>query len=76
FGASRPSSVTSENGYTWIDASQLPLVPLFLIYRNNQISENFIHYTAADIRPGEVVTPQDMGEYYPSGIYVDPMDFE
>lgn len=76
FGAPRPSSVTSENGYTWIDASQLPLVPLFLIYRNNQISENFIHYTAADIRPGEVVTPQDMGEYYPSSIYVDPMDFE
>ncbi|MDE5414255.1 hypothetical protein [Alkalihalobacterium chitinilyticum] len=76
FGASRPSSVTPENGFTWIDASQLPLVPLFLFYRNNQISENFLHHTAADVPTNEIVTPQDMGNYYPFGKYVDTMFFE
>jgi hypothetical protein len=76
FGASRPSSVTSENGFTWVDASQLPLVPLFLFYRNNQISQNFLQHTAANVPTNEIVTPQDMGEYYPSGKYVDTMYFE
>jgi hypothetical protein len=76
FGAPRPSSVTSKNGFTWVDASQLPLVPLFLFYRNNQISQNFLNHTAANVPKGEIVTPQDMGKYYLSGKYVDPMYFE
>jgi hypothetical protein len=76
FGAQRPSSVTSENGFTWVDASQLPLVPLFLMYRNNQISQNFLHQTAAEVPPGEMVTAEDMGEYYLAGQYLDPIDFE
>ncbi|WP_093054206.1 hypothetical protein [Salipaludibacillus aurantiacus] len=74
FGAQRPSGVTPENGFTWVDASQLPLVPLFLIYRNNQISQNF-PYTAEDVPKNKIVTPQDMGKYYPCGEYVDPNYF-
>lgn len=76
FGAPRPSSVTSENGFTWVDASQLPFIPLFLFYRNNQISQKFLPYTATDVPTNEIVTPQAMGEYYPLGKYVDPMYFE
>lgn len=60
FGAPRPSSVTAKNGFTWVDASQLPLVPLFLFYRNNQISHNFLHHTATNVPTNEIVTPQDM----------------
>ncbi|PIC79781.1 hypothetical protein CSV75_11375 [Sporosarcina sp. P18a] len=71
FGAPRPSSVTSENGFTWVDASQLPRVPLFLFYRNNQASESF-PYTAKDLPPGVKVPPNVMGKYYPCGNYVNP----
>ncbi|WLR51881.1 hypothetical protein LC040_02935 [Bacillus tianshenii] len=74
FGAPRPSCVTPENGFTWVDASQLPYVPLFLLYRNNQISPNF-PYTAEDIPKNVIVTPQDMGKYYPCGKYVKPNYF-
>jgi hypothetical protein len=71
FGAPRPSSVTSGNGFTWVDASQLPMVPLFLFYRNNQISESF-PYTAKDLPAGVTVPPKVMGRYYPCGNYVNP----
>lgn len=74
FGAPRPSGVTPENGFTWVDASHLPLVPLFLIYRNNQISPNF-PYTAKNVLKNEIVSPQEMGEYYPCGKYVNSVYF-
>ena len=75
FGAPRPSCVTTENGFTWVDVSHLPLVPLFLEYRNNQISENF-PYTAKDVPAGEIVPPEVMRKYYPCGKYVNPMYFD
>jgi hypothetical protein len=74
FGAPRPSYVTSENGFTWVDASQLPLVPLFLLYRNNQVSESF-PYTAKNVPSRETVPPEVMGKYYPCGNYVNPEYF-
>jgi len=74
FGASRPSCVTTENGFNWIDASKLPLVPLTLFYRNNQVSQGF-HYTAKNVPEGQIVPPKVMGEYYPCGKYVDPIYF-
>ncbi|WP_238882921.1 hypothetical protein [Clostridium sp. YIM B02551] len=74
FGASRPSCVTTENGFTWVDASNLPLVPLTLFYRNNQISSSF-PYTAKDVPEGQIVPPEVMREYYPCGKYVDPLYF-
>ena len=75
FGAPRPSCVTTENGFTWVDVSQLPLVPLFLEYRNNQISEHF-PFTAKGLPAGETVPPEAMGKYYPCGRYVEPMYFD
>ncbi len=33
FGAARPAFVTTEKGYTWVDASHLPLIPFSLFYR-------------------------------------------
>jgi hypothetical protein len=75
FGAPRPSGVTPEHGFTWVDASKLPLVPLFLLYRNNQIAPNF-PYTAENITPNDIVPPQVMGNYYPCAKYVDPMYFD
>ncbi|WP_297423979.1 hypothetical protein [Clostridium sp.] len=74
FGASRPSCVTTENGFTWIDASKLPLVPLTLFYRNNQVSQSF-PYTAKNVPEGQIVPPKVMREYYPCGKYVDPVYF-
>jgi hypothetical protein len=74
FGASRPSCVTTENGFTWIDASDLPLVPLTLFYRNNQVSQRFL-YTAKNVPEGQIVPPEVMGEYYPCGKYVNPLYF-
>lgn len=74
FGASRPSYVTPENGFNWIDASNLPLVPLTLFYRNNQVSQGF-PYSAKNIPEGEIVPPEVMGKYYPCGKYVDPLYF-
>ncbi|WHY91655.1 hypothetical protein QNK12_29330 [Neobacillus cucumis] len=74
FGAPRPSSVTTENGFTWVDASHLPLVPLFLFYRNNQVSQSF-PYTAKDVPAGETVPPNVMGKYYPCGNYVNSTYF-
>jgi len=71
FGASRPSFVTTENGFTWIDTSHLPLVPFSLFYRNNQVSQGF-PYTAKDISEGQMVPPKIMGEYYPCAKYVSP----
>lgn len=70
FGAPRPACVTTD----WIDASNLPLVPLTLLYRNNQISPNF-PYTAKEIPEGQIVPPEVMGEYYPCGKYVNPLYF-
>ena len=75
FGARRPSRVTTENGFTWIDASQFPLVPLYLFYRNNQISQGF-PYTAKNIPEGQIVPPEVMGEYYPCAKYVNPLYFK
>jgi hypothetical protein len=75
FGAPRPSCVTTENGFTWVDVSHLPLVPLFLEYRNNQISKHF-PYTAKDVPTDETVPPEVMGKYYPCGKYVNPMYFD
>lgn len=75
FGAPRPSRVTTENGFTWINASQLPLVPLYLFYRNNQVSQGF-PYTAKNIPEGQIVPPEVMGEYYPCGNYVNPLYFK
>lgn len=74
FGAPRPSCVTTKNGFNWIDASNLPLVPLTLFYRNNQTSQSF-PYTAKNVPEGEVVPPEIMGEYYPCGKYVTPLYF-
>lgn len=74
FGAPRPARVTTENGFNWIDASQLPLVPLYLFYRNNQASQEF-PYTAKNIPEGQIVPPEVMGEYYPCGKYVNPLYF-
>lgn len=70
FGAPRPSNVTTENGFNWIDASHLPLIPLQLFYRNKIVSEDF-PYSAKNLQPGHIVTPEVMGEYYPCGKYVD-----
>lgn len=74
FGAQRPSCVTSENGFTWVDASDLPLVPLTIFYRNNQVSQGF-PYTAKNIPEGQIIPQEVMGEYYPCGKYVDPLYF-
>ncbi|WMJ80649.1 hypothetical protein RBU49_17890 [Clostridium sp. MB40-C1] len=74
FGASRPPCVTTRNGFTWIDASKLPLVPLNLFYRNNQVSQGF-PYTAKNVPEGQIVPPEVMGEYYPCGKYVTPLYF-
>lgn len=74
FGAPRPSCVTTENGFNWIDASNLPLVPLTLFYRNNQVSQGF-PYTAKNVPEGQIVPPEVMGEYYPCGKYVNPIYF-
>jgi hypothetical protein len=74
FGAPRPSRVTTENGFTWVDSSNLPLVPLTLFYRNNQVSQGF-PYTAKSIPEGQVVPPEVMGEYYPCGKYVNTLYF-
>lgn len=74
FGAHRPSCVTTKNGFNWVDASNLPLVPLALFYRNNQVSQDF-PYTAKDVPEGEIVPPEVMGEYYPCGKYVYPLYF-
>jgi hypothetical protein len=74
FGAPRPSGITPENVFTWVDASHLPLVPLILLYRNNQISPNF-PYTAKNVLKNEIVSPQEMGEYYPCGKYVNSRYF-
>lgn len=74
FGAPRPSTVTPENGFSWIDASKLPLVPLTLFYRNNQVSQGF-PYTAKNVPEGQIVPPEVMGEYYPCGTYVNPLYF-
>jgi hypothetical protein len=74
FGASRPPCVTTENGFTWVDASNLPLVPLTLIYRNNQVSQGF-PYTAKNITEGQIVPQEVMGDYYPCGKYVNPIYF-
>lgn len=71
FGAPRPSFVTTENGFNWIDASSLPLIPLQLFYRNKIVSESF-PYSAKNVQPGQIVTPKVMGEYYPCARYVDP----
>ncbi|SHJ82827.1 hypothetical protein SAMN02745163_02636 [Clostridium cavendishii DSM 21758] len=75
FGAPRPSCVTTENGFNWIDASELPLVPLTLFYRNNQVSQSF-PYTAKNVPEGQIVPPEVMGEYYPCGKYVAPFYFD
>lgn len=75
FGAPRPSDITPENGFTWVDASHLPLVPLYLFYRNNQISRNF-PYTAEDVPKNEIVTREDMKKYYPCGKYVNSRNKE
>jgi hypothetical protein len=75
FGAARPPRVTTENGFTWIDASQLPLVPFSLFYRNNQVSQSF-PYSAKNVAEGQIVPPEVMGEYYPCGKYVTPLYFE
>lgn len=75
FGAPRPSCVTTENGFNWIDASKLPLVPLTLFYRNNQVSQSF-PYTAKNVPEGQIVPPEVMGEYYPCGKYVTPLYFD
>lgn len=75
FGVPRPSQVTTENGFNWVDVSQLPLVPLYLIYRNNQVSQGF-PYSAKNIAEGQIVPPEVMGEYYPCGKYVNPLYFD
>lgn len=74
FGAPRPSTVTPENGFSWIGASKLPLVPLTLFYRNNQVSQGF-PYTAKNVPEGQIVPPEVMGEYYPCDKYVNPLYF-
>lgn len=74
YGAPRPSCVTTENGFNWIDASYLPLIPLQLFYRNKIVSESF-PYTAKGLQPGHIVTPEVMREYYPCGKYVSPSYF-
>ncbi|WP_051280348.1 hypothetical protein [Anaerovorax odorimutans] len=75
FGASRPSCVTTENGFTWIDASHLPLIPLKLFYRNKIVSQDF-PYSANNIPAGDIVPPEVMGEYYPCGKYITPTYFK
>lgn len=75
FGARRPSCVTTENGFSWIDASNLPLIPLQLFYRNKIVSDHF-PYSAKNIPEGDIVSPEVMGEYYPCGKYVDHVDFK
>lgn len=75
FGAQRPPCVTTENGFNWIDASNLPLVPLILFYRNNQVSQNS-PYSAKNVPEGQIVPPEIMKEYYPCGKYVNPIYFD
>lgn len=74
FGAPRPSYVTTENGFNCVDASQLPLIPLQLFYRNKIISQNF-PYSANNIPAGNIVPLEVMGEYYPCGKYIKPTYF-
>ncbi|PFN96366.1 hypothetical protein COJ85_24555 [Bacillus sp. AFS076308] len=57
---------TTEKGFSWIDASQFPLLPLQLIYRNNHVSQDF-PYTAKGIPVGDIVPTEVMGKYYPCG---------
>lgn len=75
FGAPRPAFVTSKNGFTWVDLSELPLVPFSIIYRNTLVSPTF-PYTAKNVPVGEVVPPEVMGKYYPCGKYVDANYFK
>jgi hypothetical protein len=75
FGAPRPACVTPGNGFNWVDVSHLPLVPLYLFYRNNQVAEEF-PYSARNIPEGHIVPPEVMGKYYPCGKYVDPLYFK
>lgn len=51
-----------------------PLVSLFLLYRNNQVSPN-LPYTAKNVPINEIVSPQEMGEYYPCGKYINSVFF-
>lgn len=71
FGAPRPFCVTTENGFNWIDASHLPLIPLQLFYRNKIVSQEF-PYSANNIPAGDIIQPEVMGEYYPCGKYITP----
>jgi len=75
FGAQRPSCVTTENGFNWLDLSHLPIVPLYIFYRNNQVAEDF-PYSARNVPLGQIVPPEVMGKYYPCGKYVDPFYFK
>lgn len=74
FGAPRPPCVNTKNGFNWIDASHLPLIPLRLFYRNKIVSDDF-PYSAKDVSENTIVSPKIMGEYYPCGRYVNPAYF-
>lgn len=62
-----------RNGFTRVDLSQSPLIPFQIIYRNTLISQ-FFPFTAKDVPAGHVVPPQVMGEYYPCGRYINPIE--
>lgn len=74
FGAERPANVTAENGFTWADLSNLPMIPIVIIYRNTLISPSF-PFSAKDVPMNQVVSPEVMGDYYPCGKYVEPLYF-
>ncbi|MEG6584749.1 hypothetical protein [Dendrosporobacter sp. 1207_IL3150] len=65
FGASRPSFVTPENGFTWIDLSGLN--PDLLIYRNS-LSGGF-PFTSSGL-PESSPVGHSLGSYLPIGKYL------
>ncbi len=75
FGAPRPSFVTPDNGFTWVDLSELPPVPISIIYRNILISSSF-KYSAKDVPVDTLVPPRLLGEYYPCGNYSSRFDLQ
>jgi hypothetical protein len=70
-GVPRPHFVTAENGFTWVDLADLPLLDYYILYRNVLVSPGF-KYTAKTVCEGKEVPPEIMGAYYPCGKYVEP----
>lgn len=69
FGAARPVFVTPSNGFTWVNLSGLPPVPVSILFRSILISPSF-QYAANAVPIGSLVPQGLMGAYYPVGNYI------